>query len=96
MYLQTGHTALIIVSEKGHVEVVQLLIKRGANVNISNNVRYIIVWLYLCLCACINAYMHVYVCTCDGVANCLSASGADTGGVLWVLKNPPLEKYATS
>ena len=62
MYLQTGATALIIASENGHVEVVQLLIGRGANIDISNNVRYITVGLCLYLCAFINVCMHVYVC----------------------------------
>ena len=62
VYLQNGSTALIIASECGHVEVVQLLIGRGANINISNNVRYIIVGLCLYLCECINTCMHVYVC----------------------------------
>ena len=51
-------------SQNGDIEVVQLLIERGAHVNISNNVRYITVGLclYLCLCACVNACMHVYIC----------------------------------
>ena len=45
MFLQTGATALIVASKKGYSEVVKLLIDKGANVNISNSVRYIVVWL---------------------------------------------------
>ena len=34
-----GFTALIVASSKGHERVVSLLIERGANIHIQNNVR---------------------------------------------------------
>ena len=60
VYLQTGHTALIIAAQMGQFEVVKLLLERGANVNISTNVRYIFV-----LVSCV--YVHV----CGGVCMCV-------------------------
>ena len=71
VYLQTGHTALIIASGCGRVEVVQLLIESGANVNISTNVRYIYhcrpMFILECMCKC----LYACVCMCGGVAKWL-------------------------
>ena len=63
MYLQDGATALIVSSQNGHREVVQLLIEGGANINISSNVRYLFV-MWLCLVACICVCRCMCVCVC--------------------------------
>ena len=67
MYLQTGCTALITASHNGHDEVVQLLIENGAGVNISNNVRYITVWLPRYVCTCVHVCVCVCMCVCVSV-----------------------------
>ena len=41
MYMQDGRTALNIASSKGHAEVVELLLKKHADVSISQMVYYI-------------------------------------------------------
>ena len=43
--LQNGETALHLAAEKGRVEVIQLLVKYGAAVNIGDMVFYLLVWL---------------------------------------------------
>ena len=70
----------------GDVEVVQLLIERGADVN---NVRYITVGLCLCLCVCMHvcacvcvyACGHVYVCICVCMRKSMHACICACGGV---------------
>ena len=37
---QTGATPLFIASQKGHIEVVNILIRNGANINLAKKVRY--------------------------------------------------------
>jgi ankyrin repeat protein len=49
--LKIGSTPLIIASEKGHVQVCELLLKSGANINHTDNV-YDILYCYV-------AYMHI-------------------------------------
>ena len=39
--LQNGDTALILASDSGHINVVQLLLAAGANTDAANNVSYI-------------------------------------------------------
>ena len=56
--LQGGLTALFVASEINLVNVVKLLIDKGADVNISNNVRYIskdnvCACMYVCVCVCV-------------------------------------------
>ena len=40
LYLKDGATALYIAAEKGHVPVVQLLLDKGAAIEVKNDVGY--------------------------------------------------------
>ncbi len=55
--LQRDDTALIAASRGGHLPLVQLLIDRGADVNVKNWVCH----LFLCVRACVCVFMCVYV-----------------------------------
>ncbi len=37
-YVQNGDTALLYAAEKGHEEILKLLLQRGANINVVNKV----------------------------------------------------------
>ena len=39
VYVQHGWSSLMLASDRGHVEVVDMLLKHGANPNIQNQVR---------------------------------------------------------
>ena len=57
---QNGFTSLIIAASKGHLEVVKLLLDKGANVNQMGTVRACVLWLardpfgvsFVCVCVC--------------------------------------------
>ena len=49
LHVQDGQTALFIASRKGHGQIVELLLRREANVNHQTKVRRL---LLLCMCVC--------------------------------------------
>ena len=58
--MQDGCTALYLASMKGHVKVVELLLKRNADVNICDKVRYSFYHQAVqCSCVCFTNYDHV-------------------------------------
>ena len=52
---QDGQTALILASEKGHLEVVTLLLANGADTEAKTNVS-----LSIFVCTIFNKYRYVY------------------------------------
>ena len=50
--LQDGWTALMIASQAGHMECVQVLLDKGADVNMQNRVSGVIIH-------CVHAIQHV-------------------------------------
>ena len=43
--LQNGWTALMLASDSGHTDIVQLLLSSGAKVDLQNKVRHIMLYL---------------------------------------------------
>ena len=65
---QDGWTALMIASEKGHKEVVKLLLDHGANINMQNKVSVTdmiymrdvyVMYVYVCVYDCMINFMFV-------------------------------------
>ena len=56
---QDGWTGFIIAAEKGHVEVIKLLLDKGADVNQATKVS-----VCVCVCVCARARARVFVCVC--------------------------------
>ena len=52
--IQDGNTALLKAAQGGHTKIVDRLVLAGADVNIVNNVSYLLVELII--------YYHTYVC----------------------------------
>ena len=46
-FLQWGSSALMKASVNGHLEVVRLLLDRGANIDVVNNVNYIFIFWFI-------------------------------------------------
>ena len=75
---QNGFTSLIIAASKGHLEVVKLLLDKGANVNQMGTVRacvlrlardpfYVLcVSVHVCVCARARARADAHRCACVG------------------------------
>ena len=55
-------TALYYAVDKGHVDIVRLLLERGANVEAVNNVSN-----RTCMPVCLPANMSACVCVCVGI-----------------------------
>ena len=51
--LKNGNTALMLASWAGHTRVVELLLDRGAKVNISSEVACLFACLFVCLFVCL-------------------------------------------
>ena len=68
---QRGSSALSLAAERGDVDVMKVLIKRGADVNTQDkvimyrSVHYIYIvtmWIYSTIQALSSLYMHTYMC----------------------------------
>ncbi len=59
--VQNGCTALHVASRNGHLEVIRMLLKAKADVNIMNNVSRALVIMPRCACAS-EVYGSVFVC----------------------------------
>ncbi len=57
LYVQSNSTPLLVAAEKGHKEVVTVLLERGANMNVVNKV--------VCLCVCVYVRVSLYVFACQ-------------------------------
>ena len=51
-FSQEGQTALIIAATHGHNDVADLLLKKGANPDIQDNVSLCMVLPEMCMCVC--------------------------------------------
>ena len=57
LYPQTGETALHLASDRGHVEVVDLLVKAKADLNVKDQVRSIVYYLIIsCIYECCDTH----------------------------------------
>ena len=70
-----GWTSLHWAAEKGHVEVMKILLARGAQVGKKVSIQYVpfvtIVCMSVCVCVCV--CVCVRACVCLSVCVCMSA-----------------------
>ena len=69
---QGGYTALTTASEKGHKDVVKLLLDHGANKNLQDKkvrIIYVVSCMYVCMYVWMDGWMDgcMYICICRHV-----------------------------